>query len=101
MSPASYRAAPPRVGKPHLTGSRAPLAPPPPRRARRRKKCQSARPPGQREPLGRPRQTFGDEVLATAVLGRLPHHCDVISVNGSCYRLKNRPKAIERDTGVA
>jgi hypothetical protein len=46
-------------------------------------------------------QVFGDEVLATAILDRLLHHCDVISINGPSYRLKNRLKAIERDTNVA
>ena len=33
---------------------------------------------------------FGDEVLATAILDRLLHHCDVIAINGPSYRLKNR-----------
>ena len=42
-------------------------------------------------------QVFGDEVLATAILDRLLHHCDVISINGPSYRLKNRLAAIERD----
>ncbi|MFI8308975.1 IS21-like element helper ATPase IstB [Streptomyces sp. NPDC085927] len=46
-------------------------------------------------------QVFGDEVLATAILDRLLHHCDVISINGPSYRLKNRLKAIERDNDVA
>ncbi|WP_326828111.1 IS21-like element helper ATPase IstB [Streptomyces sp. NBC_01751] len=46
-------------------------------------------------------QVFGDEVLATAILDRLLHHCDVISINGPSYRLKNRLMAIERDTDVA
>jgi DNA replication protein DnaC len=32
----------------------------------------------------------GDEVLATAILDRLLHHCDVLSINGPSYRLKNR-----------
>ena len=41
-------------------------------------------------------QVFGDEVLATAILDRLLHHCDVISINGPSYRLKNRLTAIER-----
>jgi len=35
-------------------------------------------------------QVFSDEVLATAILDRLLHHCDVISINGPSYRLKDR-----------
>ncbi|MGW9597539.1 IS21-like element helper ATPase IstB [Streptomyces chartreusis] len=46
-------------------------------------------------------QVFGDEVFATAILDRLLHHCDVVSINGPSYRLKNRLAAIERDTQVA
>ncbi|MFD3536415.1 IS21-like element helper ATPase IstB [Streptomyces sp. NPDC058664] len=46
-------------------------------------------------------QVFGGEVLATAILDRLLHHCDVVSINGPSYRLKNRLAAIERDTNVA
>jgi DNA replication protein DnaC len=46
-------------------------------------------------------QVFADEVLATAILDRLLHHCDVISINGPSYRLKNRLNNIERDTDVA
>ena len=32
----------------------------------------------------------GDDVLATAILDRLLHHCDVININGPSYRLKDR-----------
>ncbi|MFF3609869.1 IS21-like element helper ATPase IstB [Streptomyces sp. NPDC002463] len=46
-------------------------------------------------------QVFGGEVLATVILDRLLHHCDVVSINGPSYRLKNRLAAIERDTNVA
>lgn len=46
-------------------------------------------------------QVFGDEVLATAILDRLLHHCDVVAINGPSYRLKNRLAAIERETEVA
>ncbi len=46
-------------------------------------------------------QVFGDEVLATAILDRLLHHCEVVSINGNSYRLKNRLQAIARDTDVA
>jgi DNA replication protein DnaC len=37
-------------------------------------------------------QVFGDDVLASATLDRLLHHCDVISINGPSYRLKDRLK---------
>ncbi|WSK25079.1 ATP-binding protein [Streptomyces sp. NBC_01298] len=45
-------------------------------------------------------QVFGDEVLATAILDRLLHHCDVVSINGPSYRLKNRLAAIEGDNAA-
>jgi DNA replication protein DnaC len=31
-----------------------------------------------------------DEVLATALLARLLHHAEVIPMNGSSYRMKDR-----------
>ena len=34
-------------------------------------------------------QVFGDDVLASAILDRLLHHCDVISISGPSYRLKD------------
>lgn len=34
-------------------------------------------------------QVFGDDVLASAILDRLLHHCSVISINGPSYRLKD------------
>ncbi|MFI7293156.1 ATP-binding protein [Streptomyces sp. NPDC050121] len=46
-------------------------------------------------------QVVGDEVLATAILDRLLHLCEVIAINGPSYRLKNRLQAIERETDVA
>ena len=33
---------------------------------------------------------FSDDVLATAILDRLLHHCDVLAINGPSYRLKDR-----------
>jgi DNA replication protein DnaC len=46
-------------------------------------------------------QVFGDEVLATAILDRLLHHCDVVAINGPSYRLKNRLTAIQTTADVA
>ena len=33
---------------------------------------------------------LGDDVLATAILDRLLHHCHIIAINGPSYRLKDR-----------
>jgi DNA replication protein DnaC len=40
-------------------------------------------------------QVFTDEVLATAILDRFLHHCDVISINGPSWRLKDRMTAAD------
>ncbi|MEU8272546.1 IS21-like element helper ATPase IstB [Sphaerisporangium sp. NPDC049002] len=40
-------------------------------------------------------QVFGDEVLATAILDRLLHHCEILAINGPSYRLKNRLAAVD------
>lgn len=42
-------------------------------------------------------QVFGDDVLATAILDRLLHHAEVLSIKGPSYRLKDR--MIERVEG--
>ena len=36
---------------------------------------------------------LNDEVLATALLDRLLHHAEVIPINGSSYRMKDRRQA--------
>ncbi len=41
-------------------------------------------------------QVFGDEVLASAILDRLLHHAEVISINGPSYRLKRLHARAER-----
>lgn len=47
-------------------------------------------------------QVFGDEVLVTAILDRLLHHCEVIAINGPSYGLKDRLAAVEDlDTDIA
>ncbi|MFI7231877.1 IS21-like element helper ATPase IstB [Nonomuraea angiospora] len=45
-------------------------------------------------------QVFGDEVLATAILDRLLHHCEVIAINGPSYRLENRLAAVEAEVAA-
>jgi DNA replication protein DnaC len=39
-------------------------------------------------------QVFSDDVLAAAILDRLLHHCEVLSITGPSYRLKDRLGAL-------
>jgi DNA replication protein DnaC len=43
---------------------------------------------------------LGDDVLATAILDRLLHHCDVLSINGPSYRLKDRLNLVTGDESM-
>ena len=36
---------------------------------------------------------FGDPIIATAILDRLPHHSTTVNIRGESYRLKDRRKA--------
>lgn len=42
---------------------------------------------------------LGDDVLATALLDRLLHHAEVIAINGSSYRMKDRREAGQAGKG--
>src|SRR3989440_5012393 len=42
---------------------------------------------------------LGDEVLATALLDRLLHHAEVISIAGPSYRMKDRREATLKGSG--
>ena len=42
------------------------------------------------KPFGRWGEVFGDDVVAAAMIDRLVHHADVISLKGDSYRLKDR-----------
>jgi DNA replication protein DnaC len=40
-------------------------------------------------------QVFGDDALATAIIDRLLHHCELLAINGRSYRLKDRLAVLE------
>jgi DNA replication protein DnaC len=42
---------------------------------------------------------LGDDVLATALLDRLLHHAEIITVNGNSYRMKDRRRDITKTEG--
>jgi hypothetical protein len=48
----------------------------------------SAGRPGAR--LGQWGEVFGDDTVAAAMIDRLVHHADVVSLRGDSYRLKDR-----------
>ena len=41
-------------------------------------------------PFGRWGEVFGDDIVAAAMIDRLVHHAEVISLKGDSYRLRNR-----------
>lgn len=38
---------------------------------------------------------LGDEVLATALLDRLLHHAEVLTINGRSYRMRERMEVVQ------
>jgi DNA replication protein DnaC len=42
------------------------------------------------KPFGRWGEVFGDDIVAAAMIDRLVHHAEVISMKGYSYRLKDR-----------
>ena len=42
------------------------------------------------KPFGRWGEVFGDATVAAAMIDRLVHHADVLSLKGDSYRLKDR-----------
>lgn len=41
-------------------------------------------------PFGRRCEVFSDDVVASAMIDRLVHHAEVLSLAGDSYRAKNR-----------
>ena len=42
------------------------------------------------KPFGRWGEVFGDDVVAAAMIDRIVHHADVLTLKGASYRLRNR-----------
>ncbi len=42
------------------------------------------------KPFGSWAEIFGDEVVAAAMIDRLVHHAEILSMKGDSYRLKDR-----------
>jgi len=45
-------------------------------------------------------EIFNDQVLATAMLNRVLHHCTTLNIKGESYRLKEKRKAGLLDSRV-
>jgi len=47
-------------------------------------------------------EIFGDDVIASAILDRLLHHCHIIPIQGASYRIKDKKtKTIDKDINSA
>jgi hypothetical protein len=44
-------------------------------------------------------ELFGEEALAAAILDRLLHDAEVLTINGSSYRLRGRLEALREPAG--
>ena len=52
-------------------------------------------------PFGRWGEVFGDDVVAAAMIDRLVHHAEVISLTGSSYRTRARRELLAADPAAA
>ncbi|WP_026301657.1 ATP-binding protein, partial [Salinispora arenicola] len=50
-------------------------------------------------PFGRWGEVFGDEVVAAAMIDRLVHHAEVLTLAGESYRTKARRELLAKDRG--
>jgi DNA replication protein DnaC len=48
-------------------------------------------------PFSRWGETFGDDVVAAAMIDRLVHHAEVLTLSGDSYRTRNRRELIAKD----
>ncbi len=48
------------------------------------------------QPFSKWGEVFGDSVIASAIIDRLVHHCEIIKISGTSYRIKGK-KVFEED----
>jgi len=48
------------------------------------------------KPFDRWGEMFGDDVIASAILDRLLHHCHIIATNGPSYRIKDKLERVKK-----
>ena len=48
------------------------------------------------KPFDRWGEMFGDDVIASAILDRLLHHCHIIATNGPSYRIKDKLDKVKK-----
>jgi DNA replication protein DnaC len=53
---------------------------------------------GCRLPFGRWGETFSDDVVAPAVIDRLVHHAEVLTLTGDSYRTRQRRELLTKET---
>ena len=49
-------------------------------------------------PFGRWGETFSDDVVAAAMIDRLVHHAEVLTLTGDSYRTRQRRELLAKDS---
>nr|WP_282971157.1 ATP-binding protein [Actinospica acidithermotolerans] len=52
-------------------------------------------------PFGRWGETFSDDVVAAAMIDRLVHHAEVLTLTGDSYRTRQRRELLAKDNRAA
>ncbi|GAA4289716.1 hypothetical protein GCM10023161_32970 [Mycobacterium paraffinicum] len=52
-------------------------------------------------PFGRWEETFSDDVVAAAMIDRLVHHAEVLTLTGDPYRTRQRRQLLTKDNRTA
>ncbi|HEY3872173.1 MAG TPA: ATP-binding protein [Actinocrinis sp.] len=52
-------------------------------------------------PFGRWGETFSDDVVAAAMIDRLVHHAEVLTLTGDSYRTRQRRELLAQDNRIS
>ena len=49
------------------------------------------------QPFSKWGEVFGDSVIASAIVDRIVHHCEIVKITGQSYRIKGKVDLTKED----